>query len=44
VFHPPSSAAALGDRSASVIVDSNAFGIPASWTEQSVRRLVPLKH
>jgi hypothetical protein len=30
-------------RSASVIVDRNALGIPASWTERSVRRLVPLK-
>jgi len=30
-------------RSASVIVDRIAFGIPASWTERSVRRLVPLK-
>jgi len=26
-----------------VIVDSDVFGIPASWTERSVRRLVPLK-
>ncbi len=31
------------NRSASMIVDSNAFEIPTNWTVRSVCRLVPLK-
>ena len=33
----------LSPRFASVIVDRTAFGISASWTQRSVRRLVQLK-